>query len=171
MKSSTSIRDAIKKWEAASGKKPEEETGKVPLNGIQPPIERMDEHLNVFENCTQLSLSSNQIDRMAALPKLRNLKILSLGRNAIKRIICLEEVGQTLEQLWISYNQIEKLDGLQPCTKLKVLWISNNKISQWPEVSKLANLNELNDVLLVGNPIYNDKDKDTNAAWVVKRVP
>ena len=24
--------------------------------------------------------------------------------------------------------------------------------------------------MLVGNPIYNDKDKDTNAAWVIKRV-
>ena len=139
MSKGTSIREAIKKWEQATGKKPEE-ADEVKLVGLIPPIDRMDEHLNVFENCTKLSLSSNSIDRFVALPKLRNLKILSLGRNNIKRIISLEEVGQTLEQLWLSYNQIEKLDGLQPCVKLRVLWMSNNKVAQWPEVSKLAQL-------------------------------
>jgi Leucine-rich repeat (LRR) protein len=76
----TSIREAIKKWEAATGKKPDE-ADEVKLNGMIPPIDKMDEHLNVFENCTKLSLSSNQIDRFVALPKLRQLKILSLGRN------------------------------------------------------------------------------------------
>ena len=98
----------------------------------------MDENLNVFENCQRLSLSSNQIDRFIALPKLRNLKVLSLGRNNIKRIISLEEIGQTLEELWLSYNQIEKLDGLQPCIKLHTFYLSNNKVSNWGEISKVS---------------------------------
>lgn len=72
----------------------------------------MDDSLNQLENCQKLSLSTNQIERMIALPKLKNLRILSLGRNNIKRIMALEDVGQTLEELWLSYNQIEKLDGL-----------------------------------------------------------
>jgi dynein light chain 1 len=49
---------------------------------------------------------------MINLPNLRNLEILSLGRNMIKKISGLEEVGNSLRELWISYNYIEKLDGL-----------------------------------------------------------
>ena len=75
---------------------------------------------------------------MIALPKLKNLKILSLARNNIKRIMALEDVGSTLEELWLSYNQIEKLDGLQPCIKLHTLFISNNKIKSWDEVGKVS---------------------------------
>ena len=119
--------------------KPEEAT-EVKLIGLRPPIDRMDENLNVFENCTKLSLSTNSIERFVPLPKLRQLKVLSLARNKIKRIISLEEVGQTLEELWLSYNEIEKLDGLQPCVKLQVLYMGNNKINNWGEISKLSQL-------------------------------
>ena len=71
--------------------------------------------LNSLVKCKKLSLSSNAIDKMINLPNLRNLEILSLGRNMIKKISGLEEVGNSLKELWISYNYIEKLDGLQPC--------------------------------------------------------
>ena len=108
---------------------------------------------------------------MIALPKLKNLKILSLSRNNIKRIMALEDVGGTLEELWLSYNAIEKLDGLQPCVKLHTLFIGNNKIKSWDEVSKLSQLPELKATLLFGNPIYTDKSKEDNAPLVVKRVP
>ena len=60
--------------------------------------------------------------------------MLSLGRNQIRRIISLEEIGQTLEELWLSYNVIEKLDGLQPCVKLHTFYLSNNKVRDWGEV-------------------------------------
>ena len=72
----------------------------------------MDDSLNTLENVVHLSLSTNSIDRMIALPKLsksseahpshpylglrgklENLEILSLGRNQIKRIMGLEEIG------------------------------------------------------------------------------
>lgn len=45
------------------------------------------------------------------MERLKNLKILSLGRNNIRELNGIEAVGETLEQLWISYNQIEKLKG------------------------------------------------------------
>ncbi len=64
---------------------------------------------------------------MITLPKLKSLRILSLGRNTIKRIMALEEIGLNLEELWLSYNQIEKLDGLGPCIKLINLFMSNNR--------------------------------------------
>jgi len=45
-----------------------------------------------------------------------NLRILSLGRNLLKKIENVEVVAETLEELWLSYNQIEKLvrPGLCP---------------------------------------------------------
>ena len=108
---------------------------------------------------------------MISLPKLKNLKILSLGRNMIKRIMGLEDIGQTLEQLWMSYNQVEKLDGLQPCIKLHTLFLSNNKITKWDEVAKLSQLTELKTILFVGNPIYGDKEKAEMKSQVVRKIP
>ena len=46
------------------------------------------------------------------MPKLVNLKVLSLNRNQIKRIQYLDDVGNTLEQLWLNYNLIDRLDNL-----------------------------------------------------------
>ena len=61
-------------------------------------------------------------------------QILSLGRNAIKKIEGLNEVSDTLEQLWISYNQIASFTGIEKLVNLTVLYASNNKIDKWPEV-------------------------------------
>ena len=139
-----------------------------------PPMDKMDESLNQFEKCEKLSLSSNQIERMITLPKLKSLRILSLGRNNNKRIMALEEIGLTLEELWLSYNQIEKLDGLGPCIKLTNLFMSNNRIKSWEEVAKLSQLPEIKNVIFVGNPCYGERGdnyKEANAPMVVKRVP
>ena len=37
---------------------------------------------------------------------MKKLRILSLGRNIIKKIEKLEEVADTLNELWISYNLV-----------------------------------------------------------------
>ena len=132
-----SCRDAIKKWEEKTGQ-PAAEATEVNLCCQNPFIERMDDALNTLENVEKLSLSTNCIDKMINLPKLRKIKILSLGRNNIRRIVGLDEIGQTLEQLWISYNLIERLEGLTPCIKLQVFFAGNNKIKNWEEVGKLA---------------------------------
>ena len=81
----TSCKEAIRKWEQNSGVPPAEAT-EVSLIGQVPPIDRIDDSLNEFENCVKLSLSTNAIDRMISLPRLKNLKILSMGRNNISRI-------------------------------------------------------------------------------------
>ena len=87
-------------------------------------------------------------------------------------MVCLEDIGLTLEQLWISYNIIEKLDGLQPCVKLHTLFISNNKIKVWDEVAKLSNSPELKNLLILGNPIYDEAENRLDMIpSVVKRVP
>ena len=115
-----STKEAIKRWESKTGQAPADVTELTLTCQLPSPIDKMDDSLNQFENITRLSLSTNSIDRMIALPRLKQLKILSLGRNNIRRFQGLEDIGQTLEELWISYNQIEKLD-LQPCVQLHTL--------------------------------------------------
>lgn len=100
-----------------------------------------------------LSLSTNNIEKIANLNGLKNLKILSLGRNKIKTLTGLDAVGETLEQLWISYNFIEKLKGIAVLKKLRVLYMSNNLVADWNEFGKLADLPSLEDLVFVGNPL------------------
>jgi dynein light chain 1 len=78
------------------------------------------------------------IEKMFPLTGMNNLKILSLARNRLKRMEKLEDVADTLEQLWVSYNEISSLDGLQGMNKLQVLYISNNSIKDWSELDKLV---------------------------------
>ena len=130
----------------------------------------MDESLNTLDVCEKLSIATNEIDRIINL-KIRSVKILSLGRNNIKKIQGLDDIGQTLEQLWLNYNQIEKLDGLKNCVKLHTLFISNNKIKVWDEVAKLAQLPELKNALMMHNPFYSDGPWEEVAPLIIKRVP
>ena len=170
MSKSTSCRDAIKNWEAKTGQVAAE-AKEVSLICQIPFIDTMDDSLNTLEACEKLSLSTNQIERIINLPKLKNLKILSLGRNNIKRIVGLDEIGQTLEQLWVSYNQIEKLEGLNPCVRLHTFIATNNRIKSWDEVGKLSQLPEIRNVFFACNPIYGDRSREENAPYVVKRIP
>ncbi|KAJ1547548.1 Dynein light chain 1, axonemal [Cladochytrium tenue] len=101
----------------------------------------------------QLALSTNQIEKISNLNGLSCLRILSLGRNSIKKIEGLDAVSETLEELWVSYNLIERLNGIECCKKLKVLYASNNKIKAWEGVTSCQALPALDEMLLVGNPL------------------
>ncbi|XP_037030364.1 dynein light chain 1, axonemal isoform X2 [Bradysia coprophila] len=120
----------------------------------------------------KLSLSTNMIDKIYGISGMKNLKILSLGRNYIKQISGLEGVAETLEELWLSYNLIEKLKGIQVLKKLKVLYLSNNLIKDWVEFNKLQEVPTLESLVMVGNPIVEAVGDD--AAWrteCIKRLP
>ncbi|GIQ88875.1 hypothetical protein KIPB_011223, partial [Kipferlia bialata] len=137
-----------------------------------PCIERMDQSLSTLTNCRHLSLSSNNIARIAGLTSLPNLEILSLGRNLLKRIEGLEQVAGTLKELWISYNSIEKFSGLMSCKKLTVLYASNNAVSSWAEIERLTDLPDLQELQLTGCPI--ELQHTADGTWrkeVVKRLP
>jgi dynein light chain 1 len=77
---------------------------------------------------------------MIPLNGMSKLKILSLGRNNIKKIEHLEAISATLEELWISYNQVQTLDGVAACSNLSVLYISNNQIKSWAELDKIVSI-------------------------------
>ena len=169
-KSTKSCRDAIKQWEENNGISAAEAT-EVSLIAQNPPIERLDDTLNQFENATKLSLSTNVIISMVALPKLTNLKILSLGRNNIQRIRFLEDLSGSLEELWMSYNNVSNLDGLSSLQKLHTFYISNNKISDWQQIAKCAELSSLRSVVFESNPVYGSQSKEKNWPMVFKKIP
>jgi dynein light chain 1 len=51
---------------------------------------------------------------------------------------------------------------VEKLAQLRVLFLSNNKVKDWTEVDRLAAVEHLEELLLVGNPLYNDY-KDNNA--------
>ncbi|EGR34815.1 hypothetical protein IMG5_001560 [Ichthyophthirius multifiliis] len=167
----TTCQKALANWEAVNPGKNPAEAEEIKLIFQIPPIEKMDGPvLNTLTKCKKLSLSSNSIDKMIPLNMLRNLEILSLSRNVIKKISGLEDIGSTLRQLWISYNLIEKLDGLNNCVVLNTLYIGNNRIKNWEELDKLKELPELSVVLFYGNPMY-DLVKEDPKYYVLKKLP
>ena len=74
MSKGTTMKEAIAKWEAANNAKAADATV-VKLCGYNPPIEKMDSALSQLVNCEKLSLSSNNIEKIAFLTNLRNLKV------------------------------------------------------------------------------------------------
>jgi dynein light chain 1 len=137
-----------------------------------PPIAKMDPGLKELAHVEFLSLSTNCIEKIANLNGFKNLKILSLGRNNIKGLAGLEQVADTLEQLWISYNPIEKLKGVSALKKVKTLYISNCKIKDWKEFEALKDMSSLEELVTIGNPLQEKHAADGD--WleqVSQRLP
>ncbi|XP_041974022.1 dynein axonemal light chain 1-like [Aricia agestis] len=157
----TTCKEAIARWERETGQTAAEATV-VELQFQWPPIEKMDGALSSLTACEKLSLSSNMIDKIAGIAGMRNLKILSLGRNNIKSLAGIETVSESLEELWISYNVIDKLRGVAALRRLRVLYMSNNNVKEWVEFNRLQELPQLRDLVFIGNPLYdNQPDVET----------
>lgn len=166
------VRDAPEEKKADLPKVVASQEATVLLIGLLPPIAKMDKDITTLTACVNLGLSSNNIEKIGpGLKDLKNLKRLSLGRNAIRKLEQLD-VPQ-LEELWISYNKIDKLSGLDKLKNLKTLYMSNNQISNWTEIERLANqCPELVDVLFIGNPIFNNAPSEQDYRYMMlQRLP
>ena len=165
------IKEAIKIFEEKTGLKASE-TDHIKIYGMLPPIEKMDPTLGTLGHVRHLALSTNAIDKISNLSGLNNLKILSLGRNNIKKLESLEPVSGTLEELWVSYNNIERLMGIGCLKNLRVLYMSNNKVDKWSEFERLQELPALEELLFTNNPLEEVHSKQGN--WrveVIRRLP
>ena len=161
---------AIKNFEAKTGEVAAE-AKIVKLYCQVPPIAKMDGSLNNLTACEHLQLSTNAIDKFGVALSLPNLKILSVGRNVIKKFDKLDDLGDNLEEPWCSYNQIQSLDGLSNLTNLQVLYMSNNQLKNFDELSKLSANPGLRDILLVGNPMYEGLEPTDAKIEVLRRLP
>jgi dynein light chain 1 len=88
----------------------------------------------------------------------------------LKALQGLEDVSDTLEEIWVSYNSIDKLAGVEACTKLKVLYIANNLVKDWKEIDRLKSCVQLEELLLVGNPIV-ETSGDQFRIQIAGRLP
>ena len=169
----TSFAKAIQMFEETSGQNASEAEF-VKLNFTVPPIDKLDAAIiSTLTSCRHLALSTNCIEKMVPITTLKRLEVLSLGRNQIKKIYGLEEIGANLKELWISYNLIEKLDGLAPhCSNLSVLYIAHNKIKDINELEKIKELPNLANCVFLGNEFY-DKfpSKEDARIQVLKKIP
>eukprot|EP01083_Nonionella_stella_P077753 212454_1 len=172
MPRATTCKQAIADWKKKTGQDPAS-TKVVKINCQIPSIDKMDSvTLGQLVECEQLALSTNQIDKIAPLPGCKNLKILSLSRNKIKKIEKLDDVSDTLEELWLSYNFVEKLSGLENLTKLRVLYMSNNQIKSFDEIERISHIASLKDVLFIGNPIHiASADEQSYRNEIIRRLP
>ncbi|KAG7211437.1 hypothetical protein KM043_010722 [Ampulex compressa] len=166
----TTCKEAIRRWEEENGQEAASAT-EVTLSFQWPPIEKMDNSLAALVNCEKLSLSTNMIEKVSGIGTLKNLKVLSLGRNLIKGFAGLEPLGDTLQELWISYNCIEKMKGINAMKNLRVLHMSNNLVREWNELGKLQELPELHDLLFVGNPLCDGLEIEQWRLEVARRLP
>merc|ERR1711990_1253412 len=176
----TSCRDAIKAFETNTQRNEKgekaDEAKYVKLYGMYPPIAKIDPAaLSTLKACEQLGLSSNNIDKIGNLAGMEKLRILSLGRNLIKKLDNMDGLGNKLEQLWISYNLLSSLSGVEKLKTLKMLFVGNNKIADIKEVQRLCELPELEELVLFGNP-YHQKKVQTDgelayAAQVMQILP
>ena len=168
----TTIAKAIEAFEASSGKVAGEEV-KVMLYCQVPAIKKLDPAaFGKLQACEHLALSTNAIDKLDSFGQMPKLRILSMGRNNIKKFAKLEDVAGTLEELWLSYNSLKTLDDIGPLDNLEVLYLGNNFIEDFAELDKLAHLPKLRDILLIGNPIYDQFEEEAERRVnVLKHLP
>jgi len=64
------------------------------------------------------------------------------------------------------------LNGIAPhCSALKVLYIAHNKVKDWNEIEKIKDLPSLNNVVFLGNDIYETfPNKEEARIWVLKTL-
>ena len=134
-----------------------EEVEEMSLQFQAPPIKTMSDRLAQLANCKKLSISTNNIEEIGFLPPC--IEILAIGRNLLKKIDKIEKAAATLQQLWMSYNNVKSFGALVACKRLRVLYAAHNLIDKISEIDRLGQLPNLEDIVLIGNPLYIDLNK------------
>ena len=124
-----------------------------------------------MENLKVLALGRNQIKKIENLDSVaESLEELWISYNVLERLVtCCQKCSDkqefcpgsmTLPTLLQSLRSATMQTGVEKLAALRVFLLSNNKIASWGEVERLGSLTALEELLLVGNPLYNEfKDK------------
>jgi dynein light chain 1 len=166
---SITANQALAEWTKAHPDQRLEEVEEISLQFQAPPIKTMTERLAQLANCKKLSISTNNIEEIGFLPP--RVEILAIGRNMLKRLDKIDRAAATLQQLWMSYNNVKSFAPLVGCKRLRVLYAAYNNIDKLSEIDRLGQLPNLEDIVLIGNPIMLDLTKrGTYRAEMVKRL-
>ena len=146
-----------------------DEVEEISLQFQAPPIKTLSDRLAQLTNCKKLSISTNNIEEIGWLPP--RLEILAIGRNLLKKLDKIDKVAGSLQQLWMSYNNVKSLAPLVACKKLRVLYAAHNNIDKLSEIDRLSQLPNLEDLVLIGNPLYIDLNKKgTYKTEIIKKL-
>lgn len=106
-------------------------------------------------NCQKLSLASNKIERVmdVQLVGMKNLKILSIGNNPIRRLT-LAAIADRLEELWASYCLNNQVENAHLYVKLHTLRMDHSRVGAWEHVQGLSAIPKLKSLTLEGTPLY-----------------
>lgn len=160
---------ALQQWVQAHPDQRLEEVEEMYLQFQTPPIKVMADKLAQLANCKKLSISTNNIEEIGFLPP--RIEILAIGRNMLKRLDKIDRAAATLQQLWMSYNNVKSFAPLVACKRLRVLYAAHNNIDKLSEIDRLGQLPNLEDIVLIGNPLYNDlQKKGTYDNEIIKRL-
>ena len=112
-----------------------------------------------LQNLTKLDvldLHSNKIGRIENINHLAELRVLNLANNLIKSVDNLNGLI-SLTELNLRRNVIEQVNGLNHCPRLQRTFLSNNKISDFENIPCLKDCQQLSELTLDGNLIFNKK--------------
>ena len=166
---SMNANQAIAEWAKAHPDQRLDEVEDMSLQFMHPPIKVMSDRLAQLANCKKLSLSTNNIEDIGFLPP--RIEILAIGRNMLKKLDKIDKAAATLQQLWMSYNNVKSFAPLAACKRLRVLYAAHNNVDKLSEIDKLSQLPNLEDIVLVGNPLYESLHaKKTYRQEIVKRL-
>jgi len=102
-------------------------------------------------NLATLELRANRLISTAGIDS-ASLQELYLAENKIEKIEGLEKLT-SLHTLHLRSNAISSLDGFASLTALKYLNLRDNQISEYSELVKLQPLQNLQTIILTGNPM------------------
>jgi len=114
-------------------------------------IERI-RNLQSLTKLDVLDLHSNKITKIENLNNLAELRVLNLANNQITTVDNLNGL-LSLTELNLRRNLIEIVSSLAGCPKLQRLFLSSNKIVKFEDISGLADVPQLTELALDGNPI------------------
>ncbi|XP_055509578.1 leucine-rich repeat and guanylate kinase domain-containing protein-like [Leucoraja erinacea] len=171
------------------------------LTGLKLPknIEEVDLSFNKISDMKELSgypflsklnLDNNRIQAIAGLQNCRSLSFLSMIKNRLLEIDCLDHLPikflslrgnqlvnvkglvnlKRLHKLDLLENNIETLIGLEDHDLLETINLDNNQISDLDEIMHLRNLPLLRDLNLLHNPIQKNPDYLLWTLFVIQKL-
>lgn len=116
-------------------------------------LKRIDDGISLASKLQSLILDGNQISCIENTDLLPDLTYLCIAANNIIVEECLHSKLKNIVYLNLSQNKITKLSPFSKLIKMKELNLGSNWISESSEIKYISHLQELEYLVLTGNPV------------------